>query len=65
MRASRDLDSIFVASPLAGGILYRAEVRGDQRIWYRHELRSDGTLGEGTVIFGAREDGWRGLPELS
>ena len=66
MRASRDLDSIFVAAPLAGGTLYRAESHGDRRVWYRHELKSDGTLGPGTVIFGGREpQSWRGLPGLS
>ena len=54
------------ACPLAGGTLYRAESHGELRTWYRHELRPDGTLGPGTVIFGGRdEQGWRGLPELA
>ncbi len=64
MRSSADLDSIFLGSSLAGGTLYRAVPSGNGRVWYRHEVRPDGTLDEGRLIFGAPEQqGWRGLAE--
>jgi hypothetical protein len=66
MRSSPDLDTIFLGTGLTGGTLYRAEPRGGRRVWYRHEVRPDGSLEEGRVIFGAAEEqSWRGLPDLA
>ncbi len=65
MRVSHELDSLFLGAETGEGTLYFARPGRDGRTWVRYDVRPDGTLANGRVVFGSGESaGWRGFPDL-